>query len=54
VAKSLTGPIFGGFLPLSIPISEKVGLVGLEMSTGICSKWGIEEDIKPFPLRNQF
>jgi hypothetical protein len=50
VAGSIQSPIFGGFLPLSIPILEKVDLVGLEMSTGICSKCGIEKDIEQFPL----
>jgi hypothetical protein len=54
VVGSLKSPIFGGFLALSIPIAEKVDLVGLEMSAAICSKCGIEKDIKQFPLRNQF
>ena len=36
MAASIQSPIFGGFLPLSIPILEKVDLGGLEMSTVIC------------------
>ena len=49
VVGSIQSPIFGGFLPLSIPISEKVHLVGLEMSTGNCSKCSIEKTLSNFP-----
>ena len=53
VVGSLQSPIFGGFLPLSIPASEKVDLVGLERPTGICSKCSIEKNSERFPLQNQ-